>query len=76
MPTRSKSDGNGSAMFDEEAVRVKYDLSPSQLIDLKGLMGDSSDNIKGVKGIGQVTGTRRLAHVHPPSLSADRVRSG
>ena len=33
-----------------------YDgLSPKQLIDLKGLMGDSSDNISGVKGIGEKT---------------------
>jgi len=33
-----------------------YDgLEPKQLIDLKGLMGDSSDNIKGVKGIGEKT---------------------
>lgn len=60
MPTRSKSAGNGSAMFDEEAVKVRYDLSPSQLIDLKGLMGDPSDNIKGVKGVGQVTGTKLI----------------
>jgi DNA polymerase I len=59
MPSRG-SGKNGSAMFDEEAVRVKYGLTPSQLIDLKGLMGDSSDNIKGVKGIGQVTGTKLL----------------
>ena len=60
MPARSKNSGNGSDMFDEEAVRVKYGLSPSQLIDLKGLMGDSSDNIKGVKGIGLVMGTKLL----------------
>lgn len=60
MPNRGKKSGNGSAMFDERAVRLKYGLSPNQLIDLKGLMGDSSDNIKGVKGIGQVTGTKLL----------------
>jgi len=59
MPSRG-SGKNGSAMFDEEAVKVKYGLSPDQLIDLKGLMGDSSDNIKGVKGVGQVTGTKLL----------------
>jgi len=60
MPTRSKHNGNGTAMFDEKAVKAKYDLTPKQLIDLKGLMGDSSDNIKGVRGIGQVTGTKLL----------------
>jgi DNA polymerase I len=60
MPTRSKKSGNGSAMFDEKAVEIKYGLSPKQLVDLKGLMGDASDNIKGVRGIGQVTGTKLL----------------
>jgi len=60
MPVRSKRAGNGSAMFDEKAVKVKYGLLPKQLIDLKGLMGDSSDNIKGVKGVGLVTGTKLL----------------
>lgn len=39
-----------------EKFAEMYDgLSPLQLIDLKGLMGDSSDNIKGVKGIGEKT---------------------
>ncbi|MGN0642668.1 MAG: DNA polymerase I [Huintestinicola sp.] len=40
----------------EEKFAEMYDgLSPLQLIDLKGLMGDSSDNISGVKGIGEKT---------------------
>lgn len=39
-----------------EKFREMYDgLSPRQIIDLKGLMGDSSDNISGVKGIGEKT---------------------
>lgn len=60
MPARNRKNGNGSDMFDEKAVKVRYGLSPKQLIDLKGLMGDSSDNIKGIKGIGLVTGTKLL----------------
>jgi len=38
--------------YDEKAVEEKYGLKPSQLPDYKGLVGDVSDNIPGVKGIG------------------------
>ncbi|MDE2018762.1 MAG: hypothetical protein KGJ13_00225 [Patescibacteria group bacterium] len=38
--------------YDEAAVFEKYSLKPKQLIDYKALVGDSSDNIKGVPGIG------------------------
>ena len=50
----------GTAIYDEEAVVAKYHLRPDQMIELKALMGDASDNIKGVKGIGQVTATKLL----------------
>jgi len=50
----------GISLYDEEAVKVKYGLAPKQVIDLKGLMGDASDNIKGVRGVGQVTATKLL----------------
>ena len=39
--------------MDVEAVKEKYGVSPRQLIDIKSLMGDASDNIPGVKGIGE-----------------------
>jgi DNA polymerase I len=42
-------------LMDETAVITKYGLSPAQLVDMKALMGDPSDNIKGVKGVGQKT---------------------
>ncbi|MFP4016116.1 MAG: 5'-3' exonuclease H3TH domain-containing protein, partial [Halanaerobiales bacterium] len=41
--------------YDLVKVREKYELEPEQLIDMKGLMGDSSDNIPGVPGIGEKT---------------------
>lgn len=41
--------------FDEEAIIEKYGIKPKQLIDVKGLMGDTSDNIPGVSGIGEKT---------------------
>ena len=41
--------------MDMEAIREQYGLEPLQLIEVKSLMGDSSDNIPGVKGIGEKT---------------------
>ncbi|MDR1157139.1 MAG: DNA polymerase I [Oscillospiraceae bacterium] len=41
--------------YDEQAVRAEYGLTPDQLIDLKALMGDASDNIPGVPGVGEKT---------------------
>lgn len=47
-------------LYDLEAVRGRYGLEPSQLPDFKGLVGDSSDNIPGVPGIGEKTASRLL----------------
>ncbi|NPV52965.1 MAG: DNA polymerase I [Firmicutes bacterium] len=42
-------------VYDEDAVLARYGLAPAQMIDVKGLMGDASDNIPGVPGIGEKT---------------------
>lgn len=42
-------------VFDNHAVKEKYDLLPKQLIDYKALKGDPSDNVKGVPGVGDKT---------------------
>ena len=47
-------------VFDEAAFRAKYKIEPSQLVELKALMGDSSDNIPGVKGVGEKSATALL----------------
>lgn len=47
-------------LYDEEAVKERYGLSPVQIPDLKGLTGDTSDNIPGVKGIGPKTASELL----------------
>ncbi len=47
-------------MMDENEFRNTYGLDPIKMIDLKSLMGDSSDNIPGVKGIGEKTAIKLL----------------
>ncbi|WP_338777548.1 DNA polymerase I [Metabacillus sp. FJAT-52054] len=46
--------------YTPEFVKEKYGLTPDQIIDMKGLMGDSSDNIPGVQGIGEKTAIKLL----------------
>lgn len=46
--------------YTPEHIRDKYGLSPEQIIDMKGLMGDSSDNIPGVPGVGEKTAIKLL----------------
>ncbi len=46
---------NETVTYDAKAVKEKYRVTPSEFIDVKALMGDTSDNIPGVKGIGEKT---------------------
>lgn len=50
--------------YTPEHVREKYGLTPEQIIDMKGLMGDSSDNIPGVPGVGEKTAIKLLKQFH------------
>ncbi|MBT7552873.1 DNA polymerase I [bacterium] len=43
---------NDIMIYDEAAVQERYGLAPEQIIDLKAIMGDASDNIPGIRGIG------------------------
>lgn len=47
-------------VFDKDAMIQRYELTPTQFIDLKGLMGDQSDNIPGIPGVGEKTGIKLL----------------
>lgn len=47
-------------LFDHGKMIERYNLTPVQFIDLKGLMGDSSDNIPGIPGVGEKTGIKLL----------------
>ena len=50
-----------TALFDRDAFFAKYGVEPEQFIDVKALMGDSSDNIPGVVGVGEKTAFRLIA---------------
>lgn len=69
-------------MYYTKDVQEKYGLLPLQIIELKALMGDSSDNIPGVPGIGEKTATAILqqfenvenAHAHLEEIKPKRAK--
>ncbi len=46
--------------YDKEVLLREYGLDPKHMVDLKGLMGDNSDNLPGVKGVGEKTALKLL----------------
>lgn len=59
---RPKFGGNGFDVLDDKAVMEKYNIpSPLTMIDLLGLMGDSSDNIPGCPGVGAKTAEKLIS---------------
>jgi DNA polymerase-1 len=51
---------SNTVLYDEAAVSQKYGVRPEQITDLKGLAGDTSDNIPGVSGIGAKTAVKLI----------------
>ena len=49
-----------TVVYDKSVFEAEYGFEPIKLIDLKGLMGDSSDNIPGVPGVGPKTASKLL----------------
>ena len=47
-------------IYDRAKMLERYELTPEEFIDLKGLMGDKSDNIPGIPGVGEKTGIKLL----------------
>ena len=64
-------------------VKEKYQLSPEQIIELKALMGDASDNIPGLPGVGEKTATKILleygsvenAHAHAEDIKPNKAKN-
>lgn len=67
-------------LYDENTVKERYSVTPAEFVDLKALMGDKSDNIPGVSGIGEKTAAKLIAeystienmyeHIDEASVSA------
>lgn len=49
-----------TVLYDAAAVEARFGFTPSQIPDFKGFAGDSSDNIPGIKGIGEKTATELI----------------
>ena len=56
----SRMGQTSATLYTSEVFREEYGFAPRRLIDLKALMGDSSDNIPGVKGVGEKTAKELL----------------
>ena len=57
---KTKRTGTEIEDYTPAQVVEKYGVTPAQIVDLKGLMGDASDNIPGVPGIGEKTAVKIL----------------
>ena len=69
-------------LYDEKGVKEKYGVAPTLLVDYKGLVGDKSDNIPGVAGVGDKTarqliqryGTIEEIYEHLDEIESTRAR--
>ncbi len=79
---KTKQTGTEIEDYLEEDVIKQYQVTPREFIDVKALMGDSSDNIPGVPGIGEKTATNLIvqyhsienAYAHADDITAKRAR--
>jgi DNA polymerase-1 len=73
----------GTEEYDAAAVEAKLGVRPDQVVDFKAMTGDSSDNIPGVRGVGQKTamallkkyGTLEAIYEHVDEIESSRFRS-
>jgi len=72
LPKRGKQEAK---LYGVEEVKQKFELTPEQIVDLKALAGDASDNIPGVRGIGPKTATTLLNKFLTVERLYDAIRS-
>lgn len=83
--TATKSGQSVTELYDDQTVFEKYGVSPEAFVDMKALMGDTSDNIPGVKGIGEKTASKLISrygsienlydNINEAEIS-DKIKSG
>jgi len=61
--------------YDPAAIRAKYGLEPAELVEVRALAGDASDNIPGVPGIGEKTALKLIARYHSLENLLSQVKS-
>ncbi len=80
---KTKKGGSEVEEYHTQDVIDKYGVTPLQIIDLKGLMGDASDNIPGVPGVGEKTAVKVLtafpsvedAYIHIDEITPKRAQT-
>lgn len=70
---RSGGSFSDSMLYDEEAVKHRYSVSPAQITDIKALKGDASDNIPGVPGVGDKTALKLVQEFGSVEQMLDRL---
>lgn len=70
---KTKSGGTITENYYAEDVTALYGVTPTEFIDMKGLMGDTSDNIPGVPGIGEKTAGKLIATWHSIENAYDHI---
>ena len=75
IPT-TKMGTTESTDYTPEIVREKYGIEPVQFIQIKGLMGDTSDNIPGVPGVGEKTAFGLITRYHDIDTIYNALDSG
>lgn len=71
--TVTRSGVNETTVYDDKAVKERYHVTPTEFIDIKALMGDASDNIPGVKGIGEKTAMSLIEKHHSIEYIYDHI---
>lgn len=70
---RTRAGAAESILYNTQRLKEELDLNPGQIIDLKALMGDSSDNIPGVAGVGEKTALKLLHEYHTVEAVLDNA---
>lgn len=72
---RTKKNGTQVESFFEKDIKETYGVSPKEFIDVKALMGDPSDNVKGVPGIGEKTAIKLIQEYQSIENLLDQVEN-
>lgn len=73
---RTKNGKTETENFDRNKILEVYGIEPKELIEVKGLMGDTSDNIPGVPGVGEKTALNLIKEFHSVDTIYEKLEAG